>query len=468
MSVSLKQHPAYAASLQSWQKCNDAFLGETAVKARQTLYLPYPYEGLDLTDADQRERYQSYLQSAHFVNFVERSVRDLKSGIFREKPELVDIDLELYELCELETRVREVAQNVILYGRALILADYPLVDLSTFTIEAKGRENIKPVVTVYSPLSVPYWRTDDSGRLVEVIMREPYQYTTEGLVTVEDQYRQIVIEDSLVISRVYRFDKLEQESVMVANGQNLTEIPAYFVGIDHNTDAVDEPPMLSLINTNLRHYQVSAEIGHAMKFVANPQLVVTGFDDDAGDDPKIRYGTDKALMLGTGQDAKIIEGDANKMALFKELERLEVLIDQIGSWMTQAGGGAESAEALRIRFSGGSSRLADIAASCSMAITKVYDQCAAYEGINVSESSEIILNDKFYDEIPDAQLGQLMIASVNASLIPPEAYVAYLQRTGLVVDAEDPETILNEAQLNPPMPQAPSTQQQQADSDDTL
>lgn len=40
MSVKNNRHPLYTAMLASWELANDSYLGEQAIKAKASLYLP--------------------------------------------------------------------------------------------------------------------------------------------------------------------------------------------------------------------------------------------------------------------------------------------------------------------------------------------------------------------------------------------------------------------------------------------
>ena len=52
------QHPQYIARMNEWNKCSDCYIGEDAIKAKSTTYLPKLERHDDTTEG--KARYNDY------------------------------------------------------------------------------------------------------------------------------------------------------------------------------------------------------------------------------------------------------------------------------------------------------------------------------------------------------------------------------------------------------------------------
>lgn len=119
-------HPQYDEYAPVWRKCRDAAGGQRKVHAGKELYLPKLH-------GQTAEGYADYLKRALFFNATGRTVDGFAGVMFRKAgtvklPSVMDKewrkDINMSGR-SLEGFVREIVEDVLIVGRAGVLADYP-------------------------------------------------------------------------------------------------------------------------------------------------------------------------------------------------------------------------------------------------------------------------------------------------------------------------------------------------------
>lgn len=168
----------------------------------------------------------------------------------------------------------------------------------------------------YTTEQITNWMDDT------VILKETYvahDLNDYYSMTYEVQYRELMIdEDGKYLVRIWR----EVQGWSVWNeiyptkvGQSLDKIP--FVALSGNELNLNptQPPLMSLVDTNLSMYRTSADLEHGRHFTALPTPYVTGIDGDS----ELKIGSGSAWILPdssskagylefTGQGLQALEG----------------------------------------------------------------------------------------------------------------------------------------------------------------
>jgi len=214
----------------------------------------------------------------------------------------------------------------------------------------------------------------------------------------EVQYRELLIdEDGKFLVRLWRDNEgwsISQEIYPTRVGQALDMIP--FVAISGNELNMNptQPPLMSLVDTNLSMYRTSADLEHGRHFTALPTPYVTGIDGDS----ELRIGSGSAWILpDSSSRAGYLEFTGQGLqALEKAVEEKRSIMAGLGASLLQTQkNGVESAESLRLRQNSEASVLVGAVLSVQEGIAKALSIMAEWEG--VSGDIEVELNTDFVD-----------------------------------------------------------------------
>lgn len=117
-------HPEVVYNFQDWRLIRDAAAGERQVKAEGPTYLP-KFEGMDDSE------YRTYLDSATFYNFTDRTIRALAGTLFRRDPVITNWPERWKKAHASITRSgtplllfqKQVAREIMTVGRYGVLLD---------------------------------------------------------------------------------------------------------------------------------------------------------------------------------------------------------------------------------------------------------------------------------------------------------------------------------------------------------
>ena len=261
----------------------------------------------------------------------------------------------------------------------------------------------------YTTEQITNWMDD------AIILKETYiTHDTQDhyQMTYEVQYRELMIdEDGDYVIRIWREStgwESVAEFVPTKVGQSLREIP--FVALSGNELNLNptQPPLLSLVDTNLSMYRTSADLEHGRHFTALPTPYVTGIDGDS----ELRIGSGSAWILpDSSSKAGYLEFTGQGLqALEKAVEEKRGIMASLGASLLQTQkSGVESAESIRLRQNSEASVLVGAVLSVQEGIAKALSLMAEWEG--VSGDIEVELNTDFVDtKISSEDLTALMSA----------------------------------------------------------
>jgi len=387
-------NPLYRETQNKWTRVRDSFLGSDAIKEKGEVYLPK-------LSSQSKEEYEAYVLRAMYVNAIKNTVQGLVGAVMRINPVINAPD-----------RIMELAQDIT--GTGVSLNDFISNMLSEQLL--MGRQGIlvdrtenRTYLSGYTTEQITNWMDD------AIILKETYiTHDTQDhyQMTYEVQYRELMIdEDGDYVIRIWREStgwESVAEFVPTKVGQSLREIP--FVALSGNELNLNptQPPLLSLVDTNLSMYRTSADLEHGRHFTALPTPYVTGIDGDS----ELRIGSGSAWILpDSSSKAGYLEFTGQGLqALEKAVEEKRGIMASLGASLLQTQkSGIESAESIRLRQNSEASVLVGAVLSVQEGIAKALSLMAEWEG--VSGDIEVELNTDFVDtKISSEDLTALMSA----------------------------------------------------------
>ncbi len=344
-------HPSYEGFIVRWKRCRDAFDGEDAVKEAGTAYLP------KLSGQDQTE-YNAYRMRALYYGAVGRSIDGFVGAIARKAP-IIKLPPKL-EMFEKDTTasgigllefIKKMASEDLLQGRAGILVDF-------------DDDQKRAYLSIYTAESITNWGPDF------IVLRET-AYEQDGsdefAQKAVDQYRELRLLDNAYVVRIWRKKPsaapgsneewyVAKETKPSKQGKSLGFIPFFWLSSYGQSNKVEKPPLLGLVNVAMSHYRSSADLEHGRHFTGLPTLYVTGSTSNA----PIAVGSHAAIVLGDPA-AKVGYAEFSGQGLAsleRALEEKEHMMAVLGaSVFADQRKGVEAAETARIRSSGETSLL---------------------------------------------------------------------------------------------------------------
>lgn len=471
-------HPEYEKMQSQWVKCRATVAGQKAIHDAGILFLPA------LKDQT-TEDYNSYKLRATFTNFTWKTISALSGMLFRKPPEIeVAASVEpLLEDVTMDGRslfifAQQVAIEVLTSGRLGVLMDYPQQDTAGMTLADAAKLNLRPTMAMYKAETIINWKTQRIGnenKLALVVLTEDFaldenefEHEAETHYRVLDLTRRIVAgnDGDIYAGRIYRQrvfrinEKQEDEQVgpdifPMMNGKPLSEIPFIFIGIDDTTPEVDEPPLIDLVDVNLDHYRLSADLKHGLHFGGLPTAVISGYTpENAGD--KLYIGSASAWVFPdaqakasylefTGQGLKPI---AEEMAA--DEQRMAILGARLLSAEKKA---VETAQTAQIHRAGESSILSSIAQTISIGLTEALWIFSEWAGVEPTEDMGIELNRDFIPTEMDAQTLTALVSAWMSGAISLQTLFENLQAGEIIgqdVSYEDEQARIAEGA--PPKP----------------
>lgn len=367
------EHTLYKDHLPEWTKYRDFIAGSKYVKDKGPIYLPR-LEGSD----NDNSVYEAYKKRTLFYAGAARSTDGLLGSIFRKKP-IVSPDTDEVtknitpDGLNLEEFSKFVTTEVIVTGRMGILVD-----------KNSGDNSEIPKLIPYVTESIINWRMDQT-QLTLVVLQEEIEvegsdkYDTE----IRLQFRTLELIDGIYHQSIHVIDKETGSEMMIQEpfaptrfGKPFTEIPFYPISPVDNSIDIKKSPIADIVEVNLSHYQVSADLSHGLHFTGLPNVVITGTSG-----LKDTHGNPMVYKIGSPTAWVFPEPEAKAYYLeFKGtgLKSLEVALAQRESLMAVLGarlltGDSKNVEAFethQLKRQGEVSILSAISMSVSAQITK--------------------------------------------------------------------------------------------------
>lgn len=421
------KHKEYEIYAPQWRRVRDCISGEDAVKASTTMHLPRPENMMS-------DQYEAYITRAMFYGATGRTLAGLSGAVFRKRP-IVQIPDRLRDALynitltgvPFDTFAQRVVEETLALGRYGVLVDRP------------PQENGRAYMRGYPAESICNWRTDDiDGKemLVQIILSEKgYKVADDGFGSEEyERYRVLELDEEgkyrvrvFVEGRDVDTFILDDEYTPTNRGERLDYIPFQFFGPTDLSPDVEKSPLIDLANVNISHYRTSADLEQGNYLTSQPTPYITGMRaDNVGDFP---IGSGAMWLLPEGAQAGMLEyKGAGLTFLENSLSRKQGMMAQLGARLLEDQKRAvEAADTVRLRSSGESSVLANLANSCSMGLYQTLQWVVDWEGAD-PEAVEVQLNTDFMDTRMEPAEMRELVAAWQSGAIPTDDLIYNLQR----------------------------------------
>lgn len=287
MSVK-NEHVNYVAMKAEWQKCLDFATSRKAVHAQGELYLSRLSEQTDT-------EYGAYKSRSPVMMFMQRAGFAMTGMVGRKDSYIEGAETIQPLLDSVDSRENnyEVYQsNLVLRflytGRAATLTDMPAINGLMTKLEAE-ETGVRPRFIYYNEMNLINWRekmVNNVMTLVLVVLREEVDSVDDEFNwKVEYRYRVLdLVGDGYYRQRIFNDDGSEVPGSQIfpkENGQFMRKIPIEI----HGGVSPITPPLNSICDLNLCHYQLGADEIYGLRMAALPTPYFFGADPTDDDFP---------------------------------------------------------------------------------------------------------------------------------------------------------------------------------------
>ncbi|UZT28676.1 structural phage protein [Vibrio phage 033B] len=444
-------HPLYDAMLPYWEKGDDSYDGEDAIKHKGTTYLPgttaMKLDGLgtDPNSTGQHD-YDAYKMRAVYPE-IYRDAIDACIGILHRNAPVIELPESMKELEDLATLrgeslemlLRRINAAQLKNGRIAILGD----------LQVKDPTNVRPYIASYGAKAIRNWDDTDEDKnaseLSMVVLDESgYERDTDFSWTWKKKYRVLALvgADGLIADKGhyataifdadqeiggYKFDLLPN-----MQQTKLEEIPVAFINAaDLASDPV-MPPLNGLANSCLAIYRAEADYRQSL-FMQGQETFVRIGHTTSDDDEQVRTGTGARVDVPIGGDAKYVGVSGaglgeQRQGLENDYARAMNKSGQITDATSRAN---ESGDALRIRMAAQAATLPAIAKAGAAGLQKVLRAMAVWYGAN-PEEVVVTPNLEFTEQDLNGEtLVKMVTAKNQGAVLSNESIHRYMQENGM-------------------------------------
>ena len=455
-------HPQYSRWLPLWKRCRDVRSGADTVKATGELALPKPGGMSD-------EAYSAYVKRAQVYGAFARTVDGLLGCLFRSEPSVTasdDLTEELEDVTllgqDLTAFATQLLGELLTTGRAALMLDV-LVD---------DTNNPRPYWKVITAEQVIAWERSQ-GQLQRIVWKESVVEMNEDGEYVENERLKIAalgsvdggafeVGGGVYVLQTYRQETitndqgqdqqewvLQDESTPVHNGESLDHIEMLIVDLVPSAGAnPSEPPLLALSDAVIGHYQLSADLRHALHYTALPTPWVSG-RGGGGDGEPLRIGSMTAWDLPQGAAVGMLEFTGPGVeAIAAEMTRAELHMAALGArLLAEPTRSAETAETSRIKSSAETSILMGMVATASAALTQMLRWHAEWTG-ETPDDVAVALNKEFFDTKLSPQELAALVAAWQSNAMTAHDLVWNLRHGDRIDPGRTDEDVLNDLQAS--------------------
>ena len=404
---------------------DDFFAGERCVKQKGDRYTPI-LEG----QVGKAGAHKKYIDFGILYNVLHRTRQGLKGAIVR-KPLDIGFPESKKDLlngimitgASFNDFSREVCDDVIGYGRCGALVDI--------------YENTQlPYIAFYKTMSIVGWPKSKKDKQ-EIMLQEVVEELNgdNELGNVEQRRKLGLDEAGRYCVSVYRKTSDTDDTWVLHEGpiypkykgKTLDYIPFVFFGSNNNTPEPSRPPLLDLLSLSKGHWKLTVAYQYALNFTGLPTPWFAGFEFEDGTTTPLGPG---AAYHSTDAQAKcgfLQTGGAGLKEMENGLDRIEKQMAVVGARLLEVQkSGVEAAETIKLRSSGDSATLADIAGNIENGLTTVLKYVGARVGI--TENIHVGVNKDFVSAKLSPQDVTALLATVQAGKMSVETFLWNLQQ----------------------------------------
>lgn len=459
-------HKDYDRMMPLWKRCRDAVCGQDALHKAGETYLP-KLRAEDPTD------YAARVKRSDYFNATWRTISGLAGMAFRKDPthklpavlESFTSDITMSGV-SLDALAEQVVEEVLEVGRCGLLVDHPPQPegVTAISLAVAERLGLRPSIQFYPAESIRNWkysRIRNAWVLTMVTLGESVEVPKpddEFATDSEDRYRVLDL-DELGLYRQRVFAVRDGEDVQIGdtiypvkNGEALDYVPFAMIGRSGKGDAIDEPPLIDLVDANIAHYQVNSDYRHGLHFTGLPTLFLSGVTVEEGASPFYIGG--QAAITSPMPDARgeFIEFKGQGLgAMEKALVSLERRMAVLGARMiADESNQAETLGGTQIKRSGENSILASIVIAASEAIEWALGVMSEWAG--GPRELEYHINREFMPVAMNAQELTALVGAWQSGALSDSELFDLLKRGDVIDASKDFEAHKEEVDAAPPMP----------------
>ena len=353
------------------------------------------------------EAYSAYKMRAQVYGAFARTVEGLLGCLFRSPPSVTasddliggldDVTLLGQDLTAFATHL---LGELLTTGRAALMLDV-LVD---------DTNNPRPFWKVLTAEQVIAWERSQ-GQLRRIVWKESVvEANSEGEYIEKERLKIAALIEGFYILKTYEKQEVadglgtRQDWVLLTtstpehNAEPLDHIEILIVDLVPSAGATPaEPPLLALADSVIGHYQLSADLRHALHYTALPTPWIAG-RGDAGSGEALRIGSMTAWDLPQGASVGMLEFTGPGVeAIAAEMTRSETHMAALGARLLAAPmRAAETAETTRIKSAAETSILMGLVATASEALSQMLRWHAVWLGESEDDVA-VDLNKEFFD-----------------------------------------------------------------------
>lgn len=205
------------------------------------------------------------------------------------------------------------------------------------------------------------------------------------------------------------------------------------------------PPLLDLANLNVKHWQHQSTQDNSADFARRRLLVFIGVDDI----DNLTASSSQAIKLQTGGDAKVIQGSAESVTVGRaELDALEDQMIQTGAELLTKEPGDRTATEAANDAEANKSELQRIVETFEDSIDLALQYTAMW--LKLPTGGNVTLYKDFLSMSLSEASAQMVLSMQQAGLVSKKTAIREQQRRGVISADIDPETELEEVELEGP------------------
>lgn len=425
--IASEKHPEYTTGrVYDWLLCEDAYQGETAIKARGTVYLPKP-SGYSIAGGhadDGLQAYAAYKDRAEFMEIMGPSVGAM-IGIIHDREiqiEMPDALNYLYENADGKRKTlndfhRLITRNLLVTGRYGVLVDAPSAGGDPYLAGYKGQTLIN-------------W--DDDFFVLDESEYIRDRFTWKAV----EQYRILEIQDGQYVQTFQSQGEETDITPTIQGGGRLARIPFTVASATDIGADVETPPLIGIARAAKAAYQLSADkrlqlymSGQETLVAINgeaPSAVGAGVVHEMHGSENITPDLKYVGPSGTGIEAHE-----------RAIERCEQSAMKAGARLFEQGySKQESGEARRMRFKSETANLQTVAQSSCALLERALRDVAMMKGLN---EADVIVTppDDLLDNTVDPEQALKLWQIVKEGGLSYETFYEKMQKGGLASPERD-------------------------------
>jgi hypothetical protein len=377
-----EKHPDYVERILDWAMMRDCDVGERAVKAKGTLYLPKPSGFAAQADGGNAMQ-AAYMTRARFPDWLAPTLKGMVGLIHRNEiqVDLPDGLLPIWERATkdglpLEAFARRVTGEILKMGRYGILVDAPPADDTSIPPEYLGF----PYLAGYSTEAIINWAPDRS-----LFVLDESGPRMEGFKWADlKKYRVLSRENGIYVQDEYL--TVEEGSgtriqIQAKGGTAMPEIPFVVIGPRDLSLSVEEPALIGVARAALSAYRLDADYRYQLFMTGQETFVVTGVDQD-----RLPTAIGAGVVLGLPEKAtalyvgpKGVGIEAHRVAIADEREAAMAAGTRVFDTNTRPNT-AESGDALRLRLTSQTTTLASVSQASAAGLERALRYAAIMIG----------------------------------------------------------------------------------------